>query len=89
MELPVNLFYIGLAIYAIGCIAVAIEAGRRGWDSINVFVLSLLISPLIAAILYAPYKKEPTISAPNLISSDAPEEDPALKNLIEHLEKKA
>lgn len=32
MELPVNIFYICIAIYAIGCIAVAVEAGRRTQD---------------------------------------------------------
>jgi hypothetical protein len=55
------------AIYFFACIAVAVAADRRGWDSINVFFISVFASPLITAILYAPYrrfKKEPDNAEP-------------------------
>ena len=45
-----------IGVYLLISTAITIEAGARGWESFGVFVVCLLATPLIAAILYAPYK---------------------------------
>jgi len=47
-----------IAFYCLGCFIVAGICSYRGWDGLGVFAAAVFLSPLIAAILYAPYKKE-------------------------------
>lgn len=43
--------------YFIAVIVVTYEAAGRGWDGAGVFFLCLLISPLMGAILFSPYRQ--------------------------------
>jgi hypothetical protein len=47
-----------ISAYAFICLLVAIECASRGWRVFNVILMSLLVSPVIGAILFSPYNKE-------------------------------
>lgn len=42
--------------YGMICLIITGEAFRRGWDFFPCLVVTVLVTPLIGAILYAPYK---------------------------------
>lgn len=51
-------FYIALIAYALICGVITSVAQKRGWESMGVFLVCVICTPLVAAILYAPYKDE-------------------------------
>ena len=74
-----------ISLYALVCILVAAEASFRGWNFFPVFMLCLIASPLIGAIMYSPYKR----ILPATENKEAQKtDDPALVNLISSLETK-
>jgi hypothetical protein len=45
-------------LYLLACIIVGAVANERDWDFFTPFIVSLIASPIVGAILYSPYKKE-------------------------------
>lgn len=45
-----------IALYVLACIIVAFVGDAKGWDGLAVFAVGIFCTPLIAAILYSPYK---------------------------------
>jgi hypothetical protein len=52
-----ELFWVIIA-YLIMSIVIAYEGEDRGWEPIGVFVICIIASPIVGAILYSHYKKE-------------------------------
>ena len=62
MDSNLPLLIVGV-FYLLACIVVASVANERGWDGLTSFVVALIATPIIAAILYSPYKKEEQTSS--------------------------
>ena len=57
MDAQLILIVSGL-LYLLSSIIVAAVANERGWDGFTPFIVSIIATPLVAAILYSPYKRE-------------------------------
>jgi hypothetical protein len=53
-----SFFTVLIIMYILGCVLVAAEAKKRGWEVFRVFLICLFASPLIGAILFSQYKKD-------------------------------
>ena len=47
-----------IGAYLFACLIVAIVADHRGWEGFGVFFIGIFCTPLVAAVLYSPYKIE-------------------------------